>query len=146
MNADKKSPGRFWQLLNSTGAHGEQLRRELGYGKWCLLWGITFLLSDFLLEGEIIEEPLAWLFPSLAVAVSLVVFYKYYQFLAGADELTRKIQVEGIAIGFGVGILLTMALESFADLGVPQLEANTIIVIMLFAWVGGQIWGHWKYR
>ena len=70
----------------------------------------------------------------------------YLKFLREADELARKIQFDGIAFAFGVGILLTVGYQMFEWAGAPVLELSTVATIMLVAFSVGQINAMRRYR
>jgi hypothetical protein len=62
------------------------------------------------------------------------------------DDLQRKIQVEAIAIGFGITILITMTYGLLAQAGLPQANWLIVTVIMVLSWLAGKLWIMWKYR
>jgi hypothetical protein len=62
------------------------------------------------------------------------------------DELQRKIQIEAIAIGYGITILVTMTFGLLAQAGLQQLNWLYVTLTMLLAWLVGKLWIGWKYR
>ncbi|MEQ8952506.1 MAG: hypothetical protein RL120_00090 [Gammaproteobacteria bacterium] len=145
--ADQKESGRFLVALGKLFTISPRTKPlELRFVFWTLLWAIALVISKFVTRNELVTGFWAWLFPTAAVLLSLVSFYCYYDFLMKSDELTRKIQLDGISFAFGFGILLTMAIEAFEHLGAPSLSSNDVFTIMVFAWVLGQFWGHMKYQ
>lgn len=120
---------------------------ELSFVRWILGWGTAFVTSQYLLRNEVISEgPLLWLLPSLAVFLSIVAFQRYYRFLMVADELTRKIQLDGISFAFALVVITVACLGAFEPLGIPQPEGNHVVAMMAVFWAVGQFWGHWKYQ
>jgi hypothetical protein len=62
------------------------------------------------------------------------------------DELQRRIQIEAIAIGFGITALVTIAFGLLGLTGTPQPNWMYMTVIMAFSWLLGKLWTRWKYR
>lgn len=118
---------------------------ELAFFRWTMIWGCSLLLTLNAIRSGWVTGPVAWLLPSLTVLLSLVMAYRYWQFIEKADELMRKIQLESVALAFGVTAILIMSLETFEPLGAPQLEDNTVIAIMGVLWSAAQIWYRRRY-
>jgi len=145
--SDEFEASRLRRTLRSLCTISPQTRREeLWFVAWTLAWGLAFLLNRMQFEAGDAPELLQWLLPTVTVLLAILAFRSYYRFLMRADELTRKIQVDGVCMAFGYGLLLIITTVSFAHLGMPQLDANSIAAIMAIAWAAGQIWGHWKYQ
>ncbi len=136
----------FFNFFNCFGLSKRTLANEASYGKWILFWGICFLANDLVTEGEMIPGVMGLVPAILTVLVSVIACYKYYVFLVEADELTRKIQLDGISIGFGVTLMACVGFQTFEDHGLAQPDITDIVLLLIFAWVGGQFYGHWKYR
>jgi len=144
---DEFEPSRLRRTLRSICTISPQTRsEELWFLAWILAWGLAFLLNRMLSEVAEAPDLLQWLLPTLTVLLAMLAFRSYYRFLIRADELTRKIQVDGVCMAFGLGLLLIITTVAFEHLGMPQLDANSIASIMAVAWAAGQIWGHWKYQ
>lgn len=62
------------------------------------------------------------------------------------DELQRRIQIEAIAIGFGISVLAMMAIGLLSFAGVSQPSGLTVAGIMVLSWSVGKLWTRWKYR
>ena len=50
------------------------------------------------------------------------------------DELERKIHVEALALGFGVGAVWMMGWRLFERAGAPLLDVNDGLLVMLIAY------------
>jgi hypothetical protein len=68
------------------------------------------------------------------------------RFLREADELVRKIELEGLAIGFGVGVLFLLGYQLLEQVGLPEISAHKTAAVMLFAWLFGQVIARRRYR
>src|SRR5688572_20225060 len=65
-----------------------------------LAWMVVWIGMRLLLEAGL-PRPLAWALASVPLLLGVVMVAMYVRFLRVADELLRKIQLEGIALGFG---------------------------------------------
>jgi hypothetical protein len=104
------------------------------------------LRGSFALLQEETGKNLSYL---LAIAPSVPGIFFVYTIgsaIASLDELQRRIQIEAIAIGFGITTIITLSygLLSFAD--VPQPSLMYVSFIMVLSWGVGKIWTMWKYR
>ena len=70
----------------------------------------------------------------------------YLRFLRQADEMLRKIQFEGLAFGFGAGIVFSIGYELLASAGAPALPPSATAAVMLVSWSIGQLVGWRRYR
>jgi hypothetical protein len=71
---------------------------------------------------------------ALHTVLGLLTLGSYVAFLRSCDELERKIHVEALALGFGVGALWMMAWRLFERAGAPQLDVNDGLLVMLGAY------------
>jgi hypothetical protein len=62
------------------------------------------------------------------------------------DDLQRRIQTEGIAIGFGIFIVLVSIYGWLTFFGVPQIEWIFATPAMAMCWVVGKLCTMWRYR
>ena len=112
---------------------------------WCLSSALMFVAVTFLIKKDVIHGPLAW---SLAIANFIVAFLaarSYLVFLRGADELLRRIQLEGLALGFGAGAVFMLSYRIFERLGAPELDSADPYVVMAIFWAVGQYIGMRRY-
>ena len=63
-----------------------------------------------------------------------------------ADELIQKIQMEGLAVGFGVGVIFTLAYQTLEYVGAPKVELNDVLLVLIVGWMLGQIIAAWRYK
>lgn len=88
-------------LCSSPQRDRRNLRR---FASWALLWGLSFLTSTLGIKKA--WWPSAGMFAAVAVTALLgfVAVLLYRRFLQDTDELRRKIEVEALALAFGVGL------------------------------------------
>lgn len=113
---------------------------------WCLASAVMFVGVTFLIKKDVVPNgPLAW---GLAIANFIVAFLaarSYLVFLRGADELLRRIQLEGLALGFGAGAVFMLSYRIFERLGAPKLDSADPYVVMAIFWAIGQYIGMRRY-
>jgi hypothetical protein len=137
----------FWEALNAGCGTEADRRNQYSFVGWCLAWALTLTgvivyletHSDFRGTG-------AWLLAVLPFALSIGALLSYLRFLRMADELLRKIQVEGLAIGFGAGVLFTLGYRVLERAGAPQMSASDTVLLMIAGWLVGQLAATWHYR
>lgn len=83
------------------------------------------------------------LFPSLLGA--LFVLTLGYA-ISTLDELQRRIQLETIAVGFGITAVIALTVGMLRLAGVPQPDWILLAPIMAVAWLVGKLWTRWRYR
>lgn len=66
--------------------------------------------------------------------------------ISSLDELQRRIQLEAIAIGFGISIVVSMTYALLVIVGAPLISWTYLPVILVFFWLIGKLWTVWKYR
>lgn len=86
------------------------------------------------------------IFIALAPTLPLLFFiFSIARAFASLDELQRRIQVEAIAIGFGLTVLIALTIGMLGLVGFPQPAWMYVILIMVFSWLVGKLWTRWKY-
>ncbi len=83
------------------------------------------------------------LFPTL---LGIAMMLAYWRFIRKADELQRKIHLDALAIGFGIGIVGMLTLHLLGRIGVlSQLDLGDVTAMMMFAYAIGVIIGVRRY-
>jgi hypothetical protein len=118
------------------------------YNGWLLAWMGVWMAARFLVEwrGEQLAGVLGWGIAALTVVPGVLAIGAYVRFLREADELLRKIQLEALALAFGVGTLFMMTWRLVEKVGGPQLDVNDAVVLMFVVWIGAQWLGARRYR
>ena len=140
-------PGSWWQAIKSCSGTEIDRRNQNRFAAWTFVWAASYIASSWILKAEMdLATPLVWILVAIPNLLSVVLVLSYLRFLRMADELLRKIQLEGLALGFGAGVLVTAGYQLLEAAGAPQLESDHIIVVMVFCWTAGQLSGIWRYR
>lgn len=109
---------------------------------WALAWSGALLA---LAADGLVPASLRVLTAATPVALALGAIGAYLHFLRHADELLRKIHLEGLAIGFGFGFLLATSWSMLRGIGAPPLQPAMIGAAMLVGWSIGQARGRRRY-
>ncbi len=110
------------------------------------IWGLTFIGAGIAVQREVVNGPLAWGAATLPVATAIVVMLVFSWFLRDSDELQRRIQLEALALGFGVGWFAICLYPLFVDLGAPVLDQSDYALIMVAFYSLGNFVGWLRYR
>lgn len=98
---------------------------------WLLLaWAVVLVTATLCLKlwGDALG-PATYLVALVPTGIFLLTARAYLRFLRGADELTRKIHLEGMAIGFAVAIVILLAYPALEIAGAAPLDLQMGLVM-----------------
>jgi hypothetical protein len=101
---------------------------------WVSLWLVSFVAITIALEIEALPAGLGYAAGLANAVLGVIAVWSYFRLLRGADELERKIQVEALALGFGVGAVWMMGWRLIERAGAPRLDVNDGLLVMLLAY------------
>jgi len=114
---------------------------------WMFTWVLSYVAAKAVHKADpemsMLVQWLAGVVPNVLAAVALLAFLR---FLRMADELVRRIEMEALAIGFGIGVMVGLGYPLFEFAGAPPLELKHLVSVMLFGWVAGQFIAMRRYR
>lgn len=115
---------------------------------WCFVgWAVTFAgASQLIKRGLLPEGPVVWAFAALPAIAGVVVLWAYARYLREADELHRQIQLNALALGFGVTFFAIGAYDVFEKAGAPQVQPDDYTFVMAAFYTLGLVLGWRKYR
>lgn len=121
--------------------------RNLGrFNLWMMSWAVSWVAGLVVLRSAWAGNPaLRWGAVALPVAMALAAILAYLRFLRDADELLRKIHLEGMAYGFGVAFVLSTAAPLVERAGAPPLPGSVLWALMVVGWAIGQLVGRRRY-
>jgi len=147
MTSSDMKPRGWWQIIKSCSGTELDRRNQFRFSAWTFAWAVSYVAASWTLKADLdLATPLVWFLVAVPNLISIVVVLAYLHFLRMADELLRKIQLEGLALGFAAGVLVTAGYQLLEAAGARQLETDHIILVMIFSWVIGQFLGMWRYR
>ena len=88
----------------------------------------------------------SWMVAAAPNAVAVGVLFAYLRFLRMTDELVRLVQLQALAVGFGVTFFFLMAWELFETVGAPGLDPSEAVLVPIAAWMLGSLYFNRKYR
>ena len=91
------------------------------------------------------EGPTAWVMAVFPNVVAVGMLLAYLRFLRMADELTRLIQLQGLAVGFGAWIFSAMAWKAFEAAG-ATFPDDVLFMVPILAMSIGTLYFAWRYR
>ncbi len=107
---------------------------------WCIAWAIAILAATWTVTMvEALPKAAAWVIAALPNIFAIGALVSYMRFLRMTDELQRRIQVEGLAVGFGVGWIFAIGYLVLQAAGAPQLPVTAMILVMTAGWIVGTI-------
>lgn len=111
------------------------------------VWAVSLVLTVLGLKvwGEALG-PVAYAVALVPTAAFLGVVWAYSKFLRGADELTRKIHVDGMAMGFAAGLVWALGYPVLEAAGAPALELGDAVFPMVLGYVVTVFLGQRRYR
>jgi hypothetical protein len=114
-------------------------RRNLNRANlWLFLWLVTFAAITFLLKGGSVPTgPVGWIVAAIPMVTGLAAMLAYGRYIANADEMQRRIQLQALGVGFGVAFFFGFGYRLLEKVGAPAAEISDVsIVLMLFYFVG----------
>lgn len=147
-NRDRAGKATWWQAaLMIRGETAVDQRNLMVFTAWCFVWAVTFCAVTFALKSfPGLEGPVAWMLAMIPIAVGVVTVRAFLRFLREADEFTRKVQLEGIAWGFGAGHLFCVGYFFLERFGAPAIPVILVIVPLAMGWAVGSLLVAARYR
>ncbi len=114
---------------------------------WTVVWSIsaTAVMSALKFNPQL-QGATAWLLATIPFILGVPTVRVYLRFLREADEFMRKVQLEGIAIGYAVGALVCLGYQILRLIGAPELPMVTVLVPFSLGWAVGSFLVALKYR
>lgn len=140
-------PKSWWQLVKHCSGTELDRKNQYRFLAWMFTWAISFVAASWALKADYgLAAPVIWLVALVPNIFGIGAVMAYMRFLRMADELLRRIQLEGLAIGFGAGAVFAMGYQLLERAGAPQLQVNDMLVVMMFAWAVGQLISMRRYQ
>jgi hypothetical protein len=124
--------GALFSWLGSGGWSERDRPNKVAHVRWSIVLAASLLASAFMLKaGWGGSTALKWAIAALPIPLLVPWLLAYLRFLRGADELVRKIQMEGLAVGFWAGVVVGFGFIVLEEAGPPRLHLNSAVAIML---------------
>jgi len=127
MNAETQNsisqPQSWWCSIQSCGGMTATDRRNYRrFNYWALAWAFSFVASHLVLEEIVTQEVMVFVILTIPTFLTLFALRAYARFFRLADELTQRIHLEGIKIGFCTGLFFLPPIWLYKQAGGPSLE------------------------
>ena len=122
-------------------------RNNRRFTYWCIAWAVTLIGATWMIKNvEAVSGVGAWLIALVPNVFALGALVAYMRFLRMTDELQRRIQVEGLAVGFGIGWIFAIGYQVMEAAGAPELPITAMILVLTGGWVLGTLLAIGRYR
>ncbi|MCH9648666.1 MAG: hypothetical protein K0U98_10535 [Deltaproteobacteria bacterium] len=114
---------------------------------WGLSWMGSFLAIFFGSRWELLHSPgVALVLALVSTALGVKTILAYRHFLSEADELRRKIELDALALGFGVGVVGSFSYFLLERTGwVTEQGLPIVLILMMLAHIAGKVLGQRRY-
>jgi hypothetical protein len=114
---------------------------------WCLVAGFGLAAPVKALEAyPQLSDSAVWLLAMIPIALSVPALLACLRFIREADEFMRKVQLEGIAIGFAVGFVFCIGYPMLEHVGAPPLRLIVAVVPLAIGWAIGSFIVAFRHR
>ena len=138
-NGSSAEKATWWQAALMIRGQTEADQRNIrAIWVWTLVWGASFVAATIALERfPQLGGPFAWVVAMVPFIVGVPTVRVYLRFLREADEFMRKVQLEGIAMGFCAGFVFCIGYLVLERAGAPQLPMVAALFPMSLGWAIG---------
>lgn len=137
----------WWETMKSCSGTKADRRNQYVFVAWCFVWALVFLGSSWTLKSDYpLSAPLEWIVALVPNAFGIGAVLAYMTFLRNADELIQKIQMEGLAFGFGIGLIFGLGYQLLEKAGAPRLAVDEMGLVLIGGWMLGQVLATGRYR
>jgi drug/metabolite transporter (DMT)-like permease len=110
---------------------------------WLFIWMLAWVAANIMIKEELATSGVpAVAAVALPALLGIVVIYAYWKFIREADELQRKIHLDALALGFGIGVIGALTMHLLARLDVISAQdISTIGAVMMVVYSIGVLLG-----
>ncbi len=114
---------------------------------WTFAWAIRARCTSKALVVQLFSHPAALAGVIILPCVfGLMAVHTYVRMLRCMDEMMQRIQLEGLAIGFGLTLMVIVGYSLFETYGATPIGSNNTILVFMLTWSFGQLLSNWRYR
>ena len=124
-------------------------RNQRRYALWTIAWFIALVGTGAFFKfrrGLVPSDVIAWSVGAVPVLAGALALWAWLRYLHEAEELQRRIQLNALALGFGVTFVSVISYGGLVSAGAPMLEARHQLAPGIFAYVLALLYGRWQYR
>jgi hypothetical protein len=109
------------------------------------IW-LACLIANGRTFQHLLIAPVRVIVALLPMAAGALVVWTYARFVRQADDLQKAIQLNALAIGFGVCVLFTLGYPPIERLGMPHFEPHHFIGVGLLSYFLASAFSSLRYR
>ena len=144
MNNEKRS---VWYYLGAGGGETETDRlNNKRLSIWSIIWAVSIIASSAILTSVELPSGLKWTVALIPNLIAFATLRAYLKFLRMTDEMQRRVQIEGLAIGFGTGYAFAIGYLIAEAAGAPPMEIALLVLVMTAGWLTGNVIAMRRYR
>lgn len=118
-------------------------RRVVG---WSLAWVASWLAAGLAFDEDWMGGVVGGVVIVISALLGLAMLWTYRRFLREADELRRKIELDALALAFGIGLVAGFTVWLLVQYGVlAELGILWLLVLMVVTHTFGIVVGHRRY-
>lgn len=137
---------RFAFINNCMGTKADR-RNQYRFCIWLFAWALSHVGFTFILKEDIVSDgSQSWLVITVSALLAAQAVRSYLRFLRETDELTRLIQLEGLAFGFTAGAAFALLYSLLLEAGWSDPGISSVVVVMMVGWSLGQLFAAWRYQ
>ncbi len=136
----------IWRVLVCGAGTQQDFVNMRRFSIWCVAWAAAQIAASWVLNSYAVTGVAAWMIALAPSIVAIGALVSYLRYLRLADELQRRIQIEGLAVGFGAAWIFVIGYQSFEHAGAPELTVVATILVMTAALIVGQLLAVRHYR
>jgi len=106
----------------------------------------TLLLVSIILKEQAADSPWSITLGLLPVPALIAAAVFLGRAISQLDDLQRRIQTEGLALGFGIFLVILTAYAWLTLFGAPQIDWILAPLVMILCWVVGKLATTARYR
>lgn len=100
------------------------------YILFSLAWALGYCFISLATSLQLLKDPaVTGLLMGGMVLLAIRIIKSYLGVFEKLDEMLKRIQLEGLSIGFGISFLTILAYAPFHKIGAPTLNIDFMIVI-----------------
>ncbi len=147
MTNDELPRRSLWELIQGCSGTLQDKRNSRRFTLCGLAWALAYVGAHWTLKADLeLATALVWLLVSTPIMLMIAAVFSYMHFLRNADELLQKIQIQGLAMGFGAAVVFVTGYQLLEAAGASEMQTDHLLMVMMFSWVAGQLHGAWRYR
>lgn len=113
---------------------------------WSFLWGVSFVAVTQAIRKEWLPFGVTLVGVVVTALLGVATILAHHRFLRETDELRRKIEVEALALAYGIGVVGGLTYWQLVVAGIaPATGYSYVFVAMILVHPVGVLIGHRRY-